>query len=67
MLNINTERGNRGRCSSPYGGIIRIRFNGSNLSLKAPLSNGGKNIIFFVLLHLTLNRRPYVYERIPFH
>ena len=23
---------------SPYGGIIRIRFNGSNLSLSAPLS-----------------------------
>ena len=22
----------------PYGGIIRIRFNGSNLSLSAPLS-----------------------------
>jgi hypothetical protein len=31
----------------PYGGIIRIRFNGSDLSLSAPLSKRRQKYIFF--------------------
>ena len=32
---------------SPYGGIIRIRFNGSDLSLPAPLSKRRQKYVFF--------------------
>ena len=32
---------------SPYGGIIRIRFNGSDLSLTAPLSKRRQKYNFF--------------------
>ena len=32
---------------SPYGGIIRIRFNGSDLSLSAPLSKRRQKYNFF--------------------
>ena len=34
---------------SPYGGIIRIRFNGSDLSLSAPLSKRRQKYEFFGL------------------
>ena len=35
------------RFNSPYGGIIRIRFNGSDLSLSAPLSKRRQKYVFF--------------------
>ena len=34
---------------SPYGGIIRIRYNGSDLSLSAPLSKRRQKYYFFLM------------------
>ena len=36
---------------SPYGGIIRIRFNGSDLSLSAPLSKRRQRYNFYLSLN----------------
>ena len=44
-----TERGIRGRCESPYGGIIRIRFNGSDLSRNGTPFKTAAKIHFFAM------------------
>ena len=52
MVNLKSKEGNNSFevRNTPYAGITRIRFFGSDLSLSAPLSYRRQNYNFFSLL-----------------